>query len=216
MSKRTDPIPCLNLAAVHPSLRPQTLKAFAQGDADTVVFSGEAGLCLVADNAPQLKGRGLYEKCLLLAFASVRTNLREWSSQVLKAMFTFADKKKLRAASDTIPDLPVYHVFRGVAGHGVARRVSGVSWTLSLDAACWFATRFHLAHPAVLAAEIRQEEILAYWTRRSEDEVFCYPDSFRRVKMTVEQIEGRAARHWQLLQEMSAKRRADLFAKLHR
>lgn len=136
------------------------IEAFDSGDAAGFVFSSfRNALALVFDNRLALQGRGMYEKCLILAFTGCRTNHSHWSQGVIDFMFAQADRARLRAAGKAIPKVPAT-VYRGISGTGRRRRRNGYSWTGSLDTACWFALRFGLPNPAVLVATAGRRDSL--------------------------------------------------------
>lgn len=205
----------LDLRAVEPFLRSQAAEAFEQGDAALFVYScsGGAGLALVADNFPLLQQKGIYEACLFHAYTGTRSNFRAWPSKVIGFLFSIADQAKLRQAGDPIPRQSIFRVFRGVAGHGAARRLRGFSWTLSVDAACWFATTYQLNAPSVLSAEITNQDVLAFHGDCVEQEVICQPKNFRHTLLTLEEMKDRAARH---LEERKKREKARLTTALTR
>lgn len=148
----------LNLREVHPQFIQQAVQAFEDGDVWQFMMSTgsrSSGLALVADNFPMLKKRGIYEECLLWAFTGVRTNFHKWQPSALQFLFGYADKQVLRDAGDAIPNQPVFQIYRGIAGEKY-RRPNGYAWTLSLDVACWFATRFTLPKPSVLVTQVTE------------------------------------------------------------
>jgi hypothetical protein len=192
----------LNLREVHPAFIEQAVQGFEDGDVGSFLMStGGRGsqLGLVADNFPMLKKRGIYEECLLWAFTGTRWNSHKWSPSVLKFLFDYADKQKLRDAGETIPNQPIFQIYRGIAGDK-HRRPSGYSWTLSLDVACWFATRFDLPKPSVLVSEILRDDILAYVGDRGEGELICRPTTKKFMKLTLEEIGAGARRHQQAIE----------------
>jgi hypothetical protein len=91
-------------------------------------------------------------------------------------MFRVADRARLRAAGDPLPE-PPFTLYRGVAGRGPARRVRGFSWTASRERGPWFADRFtSLLHdPAVYTITVGEESILAYVNERQEEEFIVDP-----------------------------------------
>jgi hypothetical protein len=81
-----------------------------------------------------------------------------------------ADRAKFLAAGDELPGPGPFTVYRGVAGCGKARRIRGLSWTLSLQRAAWFANRFRLADPAVYRLTADDAQVLAYLNTRYRNE----------------------------------------------
>jgi hypothetical protein len=157
---------------------PDTLRAGAVRDlerGDYLGFLLKAGntfsLALVYSNFGTLKELGIYEAALLHAFTATRTNNRCWPMRELKAMFDLADRNRLRVAGSPFPAPGPYTLYRGVAGHGGARRIRSFSWTSSFERAAWFARRFdHLQDPAVYCVTVSEEAVLAYINDRSEQE----------------------------------------------
>ena len=100
--------------------------------------------------------------------------------------FKYADKKVLMdeneyAAYKEFPD--TLTVYRGV---GVSRNPEGISWTIDKDKAIWFAHRFDIKGKSgyLLEAEIKKEDILAYFKSRGEEEIVVKPR-----KETIKKIE---------------------------
>jgi hypothetical protein len=140
-------------------------------------------LGLVADNVCQLKDRDMYEPALLEAYTGTDFRLHRWSTPALQLLFDLADREKLLASGDPLPDGDRFTIYRGVAGMGRTRRVRGFSWTPNYDRAAWFATRhIRLADPAVYRATIQRNDVLAYRSDRDEQEFLCRPDYVKRVK----------------------------------
>ncbi len=69
-----------------------------------------------------------------------------------------------------------FPIWRGGSG-ALAHFLSGFSWTLDRDCACWFAMRF--AHryppPLVMKAVVKRELVLAHIESRHEDEIIVVP-----------------------------------------
>ncbi len=204
----------LNVMAVEPFLVEQAVKAFEDGNVAGLLGScGGSQLAFVADNFPLLRHRGIYEECLLRAFTRARINNHQWQPQVLQILFDYADREKLRAAGQPIPDEPVFRVYRGIAGIR-DRHPRGFSWSLSKDVACWYATRLGLQRPGVLVSQVKNEAILAFTDSRNEKEVLCRPAKYQEVKMIVAAMEEGAARHQETMRERYEDRKKRLFARL--
>lgn len=154
-------------------LRDVAMADLDAGDVELFLFraNNEASLSLVYRNQAALRARGLYERALLNAFVATRTNNRRWPLDTLASLFVVADVERLRAAGDPLPGPGPFTVYRGVAGRGRARRVRGISWTLSLEKARWFANRFGYSDPAVFQVTINMESVLAYINTRGEQEL---------------------------------------------
>jgi hypothetical protein len=194
----------LDLKEAHPALWDQARKAYEDGDAGRFLisaYSNQCALAMVFDNIWLLKQRGIYEQCLLEAFTGCRVNHHEWPEGVLDFMFREADHERLRRAGEPLPGQGPFEVYRGVAGRGRARRLRGYCWTASIDAACWFAARLNLAHPAVLFAAVSAAEVLAYTNDRDEEEFICKPKEQKRLVLCMSEIEDRARTHTRHLEE---------------
>lgn len=159
-----------------PALHAQALSALAAGDAERFLFLSKGNtyhLDVVLQNLPLLKAKGLYETALLSALIGTWTNHAHYSMGVLHWLITCADRGALLRAGNSLPGPGPFTVYRGVGGRGPARRVRGLSWTASRDRARWFAGRtglWRLADPAVYAARVPREHVLAYTNERKEKE----------------------------------------------
>jgi hypothetical protein len=109
----------LNLSVVPESLRERAREAFDKGDGLEFVclVNNQHALALVFDNIHAPRERGCYEQALVHAFIGCRVNHSHWPDGVIKFLFRLADKRKLRAAGDSVPEDTVT-VFRGVSGRG--------------------------------------------------------------------------------------------------
>lgn len=171
-----DPIP--------DGLRAMALKALALGDVDGFLAkaNNEQSLWLVFFNIAELQARGLFERALLDAFIAARTNNHGFPLAELNALFDKADRQRLRAASDPLPNAGPFTIYRGIAGRGRSRRVRGLSWTGSQERAAWFATRFpQFADPAVVTTVIDDSQVLAYCNERNEQEFIVRLSAGHRV-----------------------------------
>jgi hypothetical protein len=175
-----------NCGNVSEGLKKQALEGFERGDVVRMLISVgiENALWFVCLNAQSLIDRGVYEECLLDAFTGTRTNNRHWDEEVLGRMFERADREKLLAAGDSLPDGDSFTVYRGVSGVGKQRRLRGWSWTVDQEKAEWFANRLCLRHPAVLRATVRRDEVFAYYDGKGEQEFICQPERFERIKLS--------------------------------
>jgi hypothetical protein len=179
-------------------LRAQARRAFVAGDTLglLILASNEAWLAIVIENAELLKLEGLYEAALLHAWCGTRTNNVEHSLDGLRWLFHEADRARLLALGDPLPEGEYFTLYRGVAGQGAARRVKGLSWTASREQARWFANRFpHLPDPAVYAARVRRVDVyVRLASARDEDEYVCLlPASCRPRRIPISPHAG--ARH---------------------
>ena len=128
----------------------------------------------VLDNWKPLKQTGMYEEALLFALTDTLVNLYHVPLKTLQFLLEQADRDKLIAEGDNLPDDENFTLYRGVSGHGVARRLRGISWTSNPDRAKWFACRFEdLAKPAVFRAEVPRELVYAYSEDRDESKFIC-------------------------------------------
>lgn len=185
----------LNLAEVHPALWDKATSAYVNGDPEGFVYtalSNQHALALVTDNLIALKERGIYEACLLRAFTGCRVNNQQWPDGVLRALFHVADKRKLREAGDPVPDGDSFVLYRGIAGHGRARRPYGYSWTRSIQVASWFARRLHFPNPSVITTTVEASQVLAYSNARNEDEFIIQPTAYKRVRLAVNEMSDAA------------------------
>lgn len=66
-------------------------------------------------------------------------------------------------------------VYRGAARHGTADNLRGFSWTISRDKAVWFAKRYGVENPVLLAGKVKARDILFFTNSRGEQEVFVMP-----------------------------------------
>lgn len=89
----------------------------------------------------------------------------EWFAEADKEFLMNDEEKK---TYDSLPD--EVKLYRGVGKNG---NPEGLSWTLSEEKAQWFAERFQMlgGKGYVLTAVARKSNILAYFSRREEDEV---------------------------------------------
>lgn len=110
-----------------------------------------------------------------------------------EAMMTSAARRALRQMPDRIT------VFRGVqaatsdAAHEAATR--GYQWTLSQKTAIWFARRFlntrsGLVQPYLATATVSKADVVAYLTRRGEDEIILPPGTVPVDRITLKAVPG--------------------------
>jgi cell division inhibitor SulA len=172
-----DPIP--------PELRKQAVEEAESGDAIGFLIkaSNVYSLDLVFWNEEKLRQLGLFEEALLDALISPALNSYHCPLSFLRSRLARADRKRLREAGDVLPSDGPFTLYRGVAGHGRARRVCGISWTGSLETAQWFANRsagFGLPKPAVYSAVVCADDVLTYSDQRNEQEfIVLLPETIR-------------------------------------
>jgi hypothetical protein len=148
----------LAVPAINPTLMDQAIEALVRRDVEGFLSSAtgnEFGIDLLAANVPLLKELGIYERGLLYALIGTRTN-NYLHQNVIPRLIDESDRTMLRMTGDPLPGAGPFRLYRGVAGHGRARHVRGLSWTASFDCAAWFARRYSLP--------------LAYLTGRGEQE----------------------------------------------
>jgi hypothetical protein len=204
----------LNLTAI-PRIAHDTARQFYEsGDYSFIRLNGGgAALAIVLDNIEPLKRIGKYEEALVSAYKAPKTNFHTWSQTVIDYLFAKADREMLRSLGSPIPTEKI-QVYRGISGHGCFRRKSGWSWTSSLEIACWFATRYDLANPAILSAINAPEEILHHTNDRGEQEYIVKPRKSRRFAISIDEIEKNARRHQQGREVETKKRLEEFRAKM--
>jgi hypothetical protein len=175
----------LNLSMVPECMREAAAAAFADGDVARMLCTMSNTDCLpfVSVNMFALQAAGIYEAALIDAYNRTRTNLAKWKLETLEIMFRFADRDKLRAAGDPLPPGERFTLYRGVAGKGVRRRESGMSWTLDLAVATWFARRYssELHDPAVYETTVAASQVYCYINAREEQEFILRARKWRRL-----------------------------------
>jgi hypothetical protein len=83
------------------------------------------------------------------------------------------DRKHLQ----TLPDeLVIYRGYR----HSSYK--AGLSWTLSLEKAAWFANRWNQGNPMVVTGRCRKEDVIAYLNGRNEQEIVIDPRKVTGLK----------------------------------
>jgi len=193
--------------------------AIANRDAigfNATAINRESALALVCDNMAILKAAGIYEACLLHAFTGCRVNHRQWSERVISGMFDYGDRAAFLAAGNPLPGPGPFRIYRGVSGHGRARRLHGLSWTSSLSKACWFSTRFARPNPAVLCADVDANEVIAYWNGRSEQEFIVQPSQWTRLSLAADELQQQAALGQAEMDEVHAASRRSLMDQANR
>lgn len=123
---------------------------------------------LIFDNIPGLIEKGMIETAIFEAYIhGPHMHPESW-----RYLFAYANRQKLRACGDAIPDGP-FVVYRGVRNikHRAWRR--GLSWTTKPSTAAWFTTRFATPEddPAVYSLTVTAEDVLFMTNERAEDEV---------------------------------------------
>lgn len=134
---------------------------------------------------------GILEDAFLHAITATRTN-NHVDHALIDSLVKRLDRARLLAAGDPLPGSGPWTIYRGVAGHGRARRIRGYSWTDNPDQAAWFATRYNGPDPAVFCTTVQEPEILFYSNERKEGE-FCVKLPPRHPAERV--VDGDALRH---------------------
>lgn len=118
------------------------------------------------------------------------TNIAQWLNRFLNA-----DRKELWACSARAPDKSIV-AFRGVSSLKVQRNKykNGLSWSCSLDVACWFATRRKQAG-VIFVAEIWMKDIFCLVGDVGEREVIAYPSEFYQLKISAKEMRRMAIRY---------------------
>jgi hypothetical protein len=149
-------------------------KAIAARDAHTMLsmVPDLMGLEFVRQNAEELRRAGIYEKALLTAFVGSKPRNCSLGANFLHVLFdVHTDRGHLRTASAALPGTGPFILYRGVSGHGAARRIRGRSWTPSLERAKRFARLNQISiAPAVYRVTAPAEWIVAYIYNQEEDE----------------------------------------------
>lgn len=91
-----------------------------------------------------------------------------WSTLPNPQLVMDAEEQKAFAA---LPD--IFFVYRGLRSQRYNRK--GLSWTLDLDKAWWFAYRFKPARPTVLKAAVAKADVYALFLGRNEQEIVVDP-----------------------------------------
>ncbi len=171
-------------------------RAFIERDAGDFNFATHNNLYalgLVLDNWMALKSRGMLEKCIAEAWTASRTNNAGFPAVYVQDVLWACDRRKLQAAGDPMPAGDRFTLYRGVAGKHPHRRVHGMAWTDSLGCACWFAVRMpHLERPEVVTATVARDEVFFFASGRTEREYVTRPKSYRKLKLTPEEMQTRA------------------------
>lgn len=95
------------------------------------------------------------------------STLIKWFKQASRE--SLMDAEEL-AYYDSLPD--EFTVYRGI---GSKSNKKGISYTLSLEKAEWFAKRFQQKKGYVLAGTAKKKDVLAYFNSRKEQEVLIEP-----------------------------------------
>lgn len=197
-------MPLLNLKTLESWQIPMAHEAFhARNGAGfaSAGYSNGTALALVFDNVRALKSKGIYERALLSAFVGCKGNHSHWTLDPIRYLFEAADAAALRKCGSPIPVAPIT-AYRGISGQGRRRRIRSLSWTMSLEVACWFALRYeHLKNPAVYSTTFTPNQILAVVEDRGEQEVIGLPEKIERVRMPPDEMEKLAKIHTEAIRK---------------
>lgn len=168
-------------------------KAIEEGDAVKLLGYMDNTKCLefVFRNSFLLELRGMYERALVYALSATRTNNALYPPSLLEILLENCDIETLRAAGDPLPAGNTFTIYRGVSGERHYRHVRGLSWTASLNTACWFALRYvehGLKDPAVYKANIRAGDVYCYTSDRDEQEFICRPKYCKKLNLSIEKM----------------------------
>lgn len=125
-------------------------------------------------NRRVLRMAKLYEPALMDAWVGAKVNHHSWPLNTLRKLFESADRRQLLALGASLPTGPIV-VYRGVSGSTGQCMVRGLSWTLSLDVACFFALRFGYQNPEVYRTTVTSNDVFLMTNDRDEREVICRP-----------------------------------------
>ena len=102
---------------------------------------------------------------------------------MLEEWFREADKEQLMEPEEYAVYKQLSDVLTVYRGVGVGRVEDGLSWTQHKLGAIWFSNRFNKEDEQgiVLEAHIGKEDVLAYFSRRGEEEIVCRPSVYRII-----------------------------------
>ncbi len=173
-------------------------EAFKTGDAEE--FTGSAystggTLDIVIDNARALQKRGVLEACLVQGFVGCKGKNWRWPMHELEDWFRTLDRSRLRGAGTRLPVSLPCTIYRGVAEFAGKRVVRGLSWTLSLNVACWFARWGASERMFVFSATLQDDDFFCFTDEREEQEVIARPQRCIQMKLSDAEILSLADKH---------------------
>ena len=186
----------LDLQAVEPLAREFAIEAFANRDAEgftIAAYSTGGTLAIVVDNAGLLMQLGMYEAALVYGYTGCKWSHCLWDMDVIQDLFDWGDREELRAVGSPLPGPGPFTLYRGVSREGRERQVDGMSWTSSLDVACFFALVWN-HDPAVYQATVQADEVYCHYLGRNEEEFICRPKESQRLSLSLEEMQTRAKR----------------------
>jgi len=132
-------------------------------------------LPVVAKNREPLQRRGTFERALLRAWYANQGTTHDWAPTWIRELFLLhADRNRLRAEREPVPNQPSFRVYRGVAGCGERRREHGLAWTVDREIAQRFALcslDLGLSDPVVLEGQVQNSQVMAFINWRTESEM---------------------------------------------
>ncbi len=176
----------------------EAMQAFHQGDAGAFLgyLDNVSLLPFVLHHWIAFLHRGILESARVDALTGTRTNNCRISPRTIKCLLSqWCSRDKLQAGANALPGPGPFIVYRGICGKGRFRRERGLSWTGSLDMACWFAMRYadHLGDPAVYTATVRAKDVFFYTDDRQEREFVCWPKRISPLQISEQDMRSRAA-----------------------
>jgi len=165
-SERTSAEP--NLDAVWEPLRDSCLEHAKDGDFKRMIACAANGgaMAFLIDNAEWFRARGVFEEAMLLAWNTQRFThgYQNW----MRIFLALADREKLMAASEPLPQGDRFTVYRGVSksklklwGKTLGGDKRCISWTLDPEVARRFAGLDGIGG-TVYATEVSRDQIYAY------------------------------------------------------
>lgn len=145
-------------------------------------------LKLLLKHIEWFKQAGQLETYLVACHRASNFSIGPLSRSDAQLLRTHADRDKLLAAGDPLPEGKQFKVYRGVSGEGLARRPSGYSWTTDPSVACDFALRGNRPNPAVYQATVARSDVMFYCNARDEQEIFAWIPRTKKLNMDTSQI----------------------------
>ncbi len=145
-------------------------------------------LQIIADDIEFLKAAGVYESVLMYVIMDLPYG--SFLYDTLEGLLKQGDKAKFhRAYGDKLPPGEKHIIYRGVSGTQPDLYAQGLSWSLSLERAAWFALKSGLMNPAVYRAEIGRNDIYCFTNARREQEVICRPRQYKKMKLNTQELD---------------------------
>lgn len=142
----------------------------------------------------------------MAAFSDCKRHLDRQQRSAFASLITCANRDKFREAGKPLTATFPIRVYRGTDVSEATGSECEWSWTLALDIACKFALG-HAQEPAVLSAQIDQDEVFWFNPDRGEQEVVCRPRVFQRYAISLSEMEMRSQR---AIDEITRRNRARL------